>query len=372
MRIHLLLLIFVFFFSCSHEKNPLTKALESDKVNIRRVMDKVGQHEVQIKLTTIDRVEGEVKMEDFEFRLDEDNYFYPASTVKFLLSVLVLEALSEDELLTIDTPFKVEGDSVAVTFRQQIRDIFAVSSNDTYNRLFEFYGKDKIEARMKTLGVNPIRISHRLSTENAYDLKTKSTSFYKGDSVFYKKESVMNEEIQKLELEGIKKGKGYYADGKLVEEPFDFSERNYLPISTLHGLMKRVMFPEKFEEEERFKLSEENRRFLIESMKLYPKDEGYSLPEYYDSYGKFFLFGDNKEKIPEHFEMYNKVGYAYGYLTDCAYVVDKKAGIEFILTACIHVNENGIFNDDVYEYEEVGIPFLAELGREILHQISAQ
>ena len=41
--------------------------------------------------------------------------------------------------------------------------------------------------------------------------------------------------------------------------------------------------------------------------------------------------------------------------------------IQFILTATIHVNKNGIFNDDIYEYETIGIPFLAQLGREI-HQ----
>ncbi|NNF19140.1 MAG: hypothetical protein HKN61_05140, partial [Flavobacteriaceae bacterium] len=39
--------------------------------------------------------------------------------------------------------------------------------------------------------------------------------------------------------------------------------------------------------------------------------------------------------------------------------------IEFLLTATILVNENGIFNDDQYEYEEIGIPFLAALGRGI-------
>jgi hypothetical protein len=30
------------------------------------------------------------------------------------------------------------------------------------------------------------------------------------------------------------------------------------------------------------------------------------------------------------------------------------------------VNSNQIFNDDTYEFEQVGIPFLAALGQEIL------
>ena len=56
---------------------------------------------------------------------------------------------------------------------------------------------------------------------------------------------------------------------------------------------------------------------------------------------------------------------AYGTLTDNAYIVDFENDIEFLLSATIHVNENGVFNDDVYEYDKIGLPFLANLGREI-------
>lgn len=40
------------------------------------------------------------------------------------------------------------------------------------------------------------------------------------------------------------------------------------------------------------------------------------------------------------------------------YIVDKKIGIEFLLIVIILVNKNEIFNDDIYEYEEIGILFL--------------
>ncbi len=56
---------------------------------------------------------------------------------------------------------------------------------------------------------------------------------------------------------------------------------------------------------------------------------------------------------------------AYGYAPDNAYIVDFERGVEFLLTAAVLVNENGIFNDGTYEYDEVGLPFLAELGRVI-------
>ena len=54
---------------------------------------------------------------------------------------------------------------------------------------------------------------------------------------------------------------------------------------------------------------------------------------------------------------------AYGYLTDVSYIVDLKKEIEFFLTATISVNKNQIFNDDNYEYQTIGLPFLSRLGK---------
>ena len=75
------------------------------------------------------------------------------------------------------------------------------------------------------------------------------------------------------------------------------------------------------------------------------------------------MYGDSEEPIPNHIEISNKVGCAYGYLTDCAHIRDTQNDIEFFLTATIHVNRNQIYNDGNYEYETIGLPFLAELGR---------
>ena len=59
----------------------------------------------------------------------------------------------------------------------------------------------------------------------------------------------------------------------------------------------------------------------------------------------------------------NKVGWAYGYLTDCSYIWDEKLGVEYFLTATIKVNADGIFNDGVYEYDSIGLPFFKTLGK---------
>jgi hypothetical protein len=61
--------------------------------------------------------------------------------------------------------------------------------------------------------------------------------------------------------------------------------------------------------------------------------------------------------------VFNKVGWAYGFLTDVSYVVDTVNNIEYFLSATLYVNSDGVVNDSKYDEASVGFPFLRELGR---------
>ncbi len=366
-RLFLFTVIVATLFSCSVQKpkaNPLEKVLASQNPNIKQVMDSLASHEVQIRYTQIERKEDTVIFTDYDFQVDADAYFYPASTVKFPIAVLALEKLNHSDALDRDTRFYVEGDSVETTFAEAISQIFAVSDNDANNRLVEFLGQDAINSGLDEKGICPVRIAHRLG-HHSDDLKTKPLILYENDSTTTILEGSYNTAPEPLDLMGITKGSGYYEDDALIAEPFDFSFKNYYPIQAQHGLLKRIIFPQNFLSEERFELSEEQRDFLLTAMHTVPRKVGYDAGEFYDGYCKFFMFGDTKENIPTNIKIYNKVGFAYGTLTDSAYITDTQNEVEFLLTATILVNKNGIFNDDTYEYDEVGIPFLAELGRQL-------
>ena len=345
--------------------DPLANALSSEDPKIKKVMDHLDNHEVQVRYTRIDRKNDSIIFTDFDFQVDKNNYFYPASTVKFPAAVAALEKLNTIDSLSMETRFFVEGDSVETTFAKAISEIFAVSDNAANNRLVEFLGQDDINARMQERGVSPIRIAHRLSTDNADDITTKPIVFYLNDSTTTLSNPIINSPIRPIDLNGIKKGKGYIADESLQTGPFDFALKNYYPIEAQTALLKRIIFPEAFPKDERFNLSNGQRTYLLYAMHTIPPQLGYDPEEFYDSYVKFFMFGDTTDPMPEHIKIYNKVGYAYGTLTDCAYIKDTENNIDFMLTATILVNSNGIFNDNTYEYDEVGIPFLAQLGREI-------
>jgi len=371
----LLLSVTVFLqYACKPKKeieDPLTTALASSNTAIRKVMQSLESHEIQIRFSKINRNGTAVSFEDYDFQVEKDNYFYPASTVKYPIALLALEKLNATDSLSLDTKFYVEGDSLETSFRKEIIKIFAVSDNQAYNRMFEFLGQNSINTRLAEKGLGTIRIAHRLSTDNADDVTTKPLIIYSNDSTTATLEPSINTSAEALKLNRVEKGIGFYSDGDLIKEPFDFSLKNYYPIDAQHSVLKRTFFPEVYASKEQFDISKKQREFVYDAMHKLPKTQGYDAEEYYDSYVKFFMFGDVKKAIPKHIKIYNKVGYAYGTLTDCAYIVDSKNDVEFLLTATILVNKDGIFNDDVYEYDEIGIPFLAALGKEIHQQLIA-
>jgi len=360
--------ICLLFFSCASTTDfidPLDSALASKDSRIRRVMDHPEPYELQIRFTRISREKDDVRFTDYDFQVDRNRYFYPASTVKFPIAVMALEKLNASDGLTTETKFYVEGDTLETTFGREIIKVFAVSDNEANNRLVEFLGQDAINKGFSTKNIGPARIAHRLSVPNADDVTTIPLVIYLNDSTTTSLEGTTNTPAEPLSLEGITKGTGYYEGDSVVDQPFNFSLKNYYPVETQHGVLKRIIFPKSFPEKERFNISPSQRQFLLNAMKILPKEAGYNQQDYYDSYGKFLLFGDSKEAIPPHIRSYNKVGYAYGTLTDCAYIHDENNKVEFMVTATILVNSDGIFNDNAYEYDEIGIPFLDALGDEL-------
>ena len=352
---------------CAEEtqaSDPFLEILGSDDPAIARVMADPARYELQIRYTRIIREGDSIRFRDHDYGVDPNKYFYPASTVKFPVAVLALEKLQASDSFHRKMAFYYEGDSVVRSFERDILEIFAVSDNHANNRLFEFLGQDAINSGLTSKGIQPVRISHRLGFHRD-ETTTVPLIIELNDSLSTQTLPLNNTAASALELEGIRKGSGFMDGDSLIREPFDFSLKNYLPVSSLHGILKRVIFPEAFEAEQRFRLSREQRDFLLEAMQITPREAGYDPQVYPDGYCKFFIYGDGDKRIPEHINIYNKVGFAYGTLTDTAYIIDSENGIEFMLTATLLVNENGIFNDNQYQFDSVGIPFLAALGRSV-------
>ncbi len=352
---------------CTSCSTPVEKALNSKNEIIQRVVDSIAAYEVQIAYSQIDTTdEGAIIFDDHYYNLNASNYFYPASTIKLPIAVLAAEYVDIHENLSLDVPYITDRDDTLHSVGDDIKKIFAVSDNEAYNRLYELLGRDYINNRLREIGLKKTRIAHRLSTARAADNKRASIKFfpsYTGSPIEISGKT--DSAIPPILVNKISKGSGYIKEEQLIEEPMDFSLKNYFPLEEQHLLMKKLFFPENYPEAEQFKWTAQTRSRILVAMKALPREQGYDPETYYDSYVKFFMYGDQKDTIPSSMAIYNKVGYAYGTLTETAYIVDRTNNINFLLSATILVNKNGIYNDDTYEYETVGIPFLAQLGREI-------
>jgi len=367
--------------------DPLREVLRAHPEWFAEVLEHAGEYRLQILYTRIDRdSDNRPVFRSYSYRLS-DEYFYPASTVKLPAAVLALEKLNDLAIpgLTRDTSLRIGAGTplqTAVsedesrrdgrpTVAHYIKKIFLVSDNDAFNRLYEFLGQREINERLWRRGYPDVRILRRLSIplDPEESRTTNPIEFYDGERVIYRQPLVRNSEDWLVDRPGARQGRGFIRDGVLVEEPMDFSHSNYISVASLQGILKAVLFPDAVPVEQRFHLTDDDYRFLYSAMSMLPGESAEPAypdrDEYPDSYVKFFLFGDSKDPIPARFRVLNKVGEAYGYLIDDAYVVDFEAGVEFLLTAVIQTNANGIFNDDTYETDTVGLPFLSRLGRAV-------
>jgi hypothetical protein len=323
------------------------------------------------------------------FNVDTFRYYYPASTVKMPMAFMALEKLNmlyENPRYAKTTKYnRIQVDSVRPpqtsaiydstapnnipTIAHYIKKIFLVSDNDAHNRLYEFVGQDYLNNTLSFRGFPHTKIVHRLSTPNYTPEDNKYTNpvkLFKDDTLIYDQPERYGLGGPTLSLTSTLKGVAFKRGEEIVNQPFDFSTKNFISIPDLHNMLKAVIFAEYTPQANGFNLTEEDYSFLYKYMSMRPRESQspkYNAKKYYDSYGKFFMYGDTKENMPDHIRIFNKVGWAYGYLTDCAYIVDFKNNVEFLVTATIHVNENQTYNDGEYEYEEIGLPFFSNLGK---------
>ena len=370
----------------AQNKNLLDKIISENYQQLLPAIQNLEKYEIQIIYTKIEKDENDKrKLQTFSFNENSNKYFYPASTVKFPAAILALEKLNDLNISGVNKFTHLSIDSVyenQTAFNKEFKDecgypniadyikrIFLVSDNQAFNRLFDFLGQKEINQRLRKRGFDNTKILHRLEVTRTEELNKQNNpiNFYdENNNIIYQQPAKFEGDEIELKLTDTKKGIGYYADGVLINEPKDFSQNNFFGLRDQHNLMIRIIFPELFDEMERFNLTEDDYKFLNKYMCMLPRESEcpkYDSTEYYDGYVKFFMFGNTKEQIPTNIKIFSKSGLAYGYLIDNAYIKDVENNVEFFLSAVIHVNEDQIYNDDKYEYDEIGLPFLANLGK---------
>jgi len=362
----LIFLVALFFIACTEketEPSPLDIVLQNEHPAIANVMNKPAVYDVQIIYTKIDTdSKGKTVFTDYSFQLDAKNYFYPANSVALPAAALALEFIDKTEGISANDTYTISRDTLTHLIANDVQQIFAASNKESYNRLYELLGRDAINQSLRSKGLSPVRIAHRLETDNA-DNPQREKLVFGGATLGGEKDTP----VEAISVNAFNKGLGFIKNDSLVSEPMDFSEKNYLPLKVQHDILKRIYFEENFSETERFQLSQSSKELLKKAMHTAPRKVGYDEGEFYDSYAKFFIFGNSRGRIQDHIKVYNKSGYGLGYMTDTALIVDEKKDVAFLISATILVNKNEIFNDELYEYGTIGLDFFTELGRGLYH-----
>lgn len=376
-------------------QDKLKQLLESRSDLFDEILKNKHKYKLQIIYTQIDRdAQNKPSFKTYKFNVNQDNYFYPASMVKFPASLLALEKINNLKIkdlnkysymkieasrkpqtkMYVDTTAKYKKPSLA----HFIKKIFVVSDNPSFTRLYEFLGQKYINERLWAKGYKNIQVLHRL--ERGFGVEdnrhTNQMSFYNpSGQTLYTQNAQYNPKKYTCKIKNPYVAKSYYKWGNFYPKPLSFRNKNYFALEDMHEMLKAVMFPESVPTHKRFNLTKDDYRFLYKCMSMLPRESNY--PKYTKDYEKdgmvkYFIYGDlleeeaNKSKIPDNVRIFNKVGLSYGFLVDNAYIVDFEAKVEFLLSAVMYVNEDEILNNDKYEYEKIGFPFFRNLGKVIM------
>jgi Beta-lactamase enzyme family len=364
----------------------LEEILEAQPHLFDSILRHKEDYKLQIIYTQIDRqANNNPVFKTYYYNYHPDNYFYPASTVKLPIAIMALQKLNELEIPGLDkySTFITEAGYNKQTpvyndpstpdgkpnIAQYIKKILLVSDNDAYNRLYEFLGQEYINEQFQKMGYQHAQITHRLEIAMSEDENRHTNPLYffdAGGKKIYEQGLQFNQQPYKKNNAFV--GNGYYSGGKLQNQPMDFSKKNKISLEELTQVLKSVLFPAAMPAKQRFNLTAADYRFLQQYLSQYPLETvypAYDSVNYWNSYVKFLYYGAEKQPMQKNLRIFNKVGDAYGFLLDVAYVADFEKNIEFMLSAVIYCNSDGILNDDNYDYEHTGFPFMKNLGQVI-------
>jgi hypothetical protein len=363
---------------------PFNAILSSIQDSVaKKVLASPKTYRYQLVYTQIDRDQNGVPhFTNHTLYADADQYFNPASMVKMPLAFLAMEKLHELNQPGVNKFTSMQFDSnyqrqVAMyadssaenkkpSIAHFVKRAFLISENDPYNRLYQFIGQGPTNQKLLAKGYSSTKITRQFMgyTEDQ-NRHTNGIRFVDEKGLpLLNLAPQYNQDSFQFGAPILIGDAHWNSKDEVVNAPFDFTRHNNISLVDMQKMLQSVIFPASVPKQNRFNMSEANRLFLLQYLSQYPSETNY--PKYdsahfYDSYVKFF-FQDSTHTMPKHIRVFNKVGWAYGFLTDVSYVLDTKNNIDYMLSASVYVNSDGVVNDSKYDEATVGFPFLNQIG----------
>ncbi|AHJ96619.1 hypothetical protein Hsw_1024 [Hymenobacter swuensis DY53] len=353
------------------------------------------RYRLQILYTRIRRDrQGGVHFRHYAYRLRPREYFYPASAIKLPAAVLALEKLHDLRRqipdLSSHSPLRIDSagwgqravwrdtssQNGRASLAQYVRKILLVSDNDAYNRLYEFVGPAGLQRGLRSHGLYATVLRHRLSVgdEDSTARRTNPLALFADSSLtrplYVQPAATFAGAWPRRRQRRQSVGEAYLRGSQRIDQPLDFSFKNTTTLHDLQRTLRAVLFPAAVPARHQFRLDSLDRRLVLDNLHQLPRQSRwprYDAVHFSDNYAKFLLAGGAPGPLPEGVRIYNKIGQAYGFLIDNAYITNPAQGVEFLLSVVVYVNQDEVLNDDQYEYDTVGLPFLRQLGN-VLYQ----
>jgi hypothetical protein len=349
----------------------------------KKVLASPNTYRLQLVYTKIDRDQNGIPhFTNHTLYADTDYYFNPASMVKMPLAFLAIEKLYELNqpgvniytTMQFDSNYQRQvamyADSSAQNKKPSIahfvKRAFLISENDPYNRLYQFMGQGPTNQKLLAKGYSSTKITKQfMGYTDDQNRHTNGIQFLDENALpILKLSPQYNKDSFQFGAPILIGDAHWNSKDQVVNAPFDFTRHNNISLEDMQKMLQSIIFPASVPKQNRFNMTEADRLFLLQYLSQYPSETNY--PKYdsahfYDSYVKFF-FQDSTHSMPKHIRVFNKVGWAYGFLTDVSYVLDTKNNIDYMLSATVYVNSDGVVNDSKYDEETVGFPFLNKVG----------
>lgn len=337
-------------------------------------------HAVQVRwVRSVRDADGARRWSTHDWGLTPRRWFPAASVAKLPMALLMAEAVQAaggdaDSILRLHAA-SIGGEwgdePLEESFARGLARTFAVSDNVPFNRWYELLGVDAVHRRLAELGYPHVRLIARLGSSDIDANRRSGGGQLRssgGDPLRRFPPAVAT--ARRFPFGAALLGDGWRNDdGSVTPGPHDFSHANFLPLADALRMLQAFLRPDSVPAAQRWRIVDPLRGRLLRALGLRPRDSidpVYPEADHPDGVARWFLVGDGRARYPDGVTVFGKSGMAYGSLSEVACVVDRVSGVECLLAASIRVNADGIYNDDRYEYDGIGLPFMAALGRAVL------
>jgi len=316
-------------------------------------------------------------LERHSYRADAE-YFFPASSMKVPITLAAYDrlgvlrskgkpGLTRDAALRIH-PVSGGGEPFSTTLARETWRALIVSDNTSANRLLGFVGHREVHETLWSLGLASARLHAGFATGGDIDPAEVSPRIEVAlegggtEDLAARRSTLL---LPATTATGLAIGEASIVDGRRVPGPLSFADKNAMRLRDLQDTLVRIMRPELVPASAGDTASKEDLASVRQALGTLPSESGlagYDRNVVADYTLIPFLRGIERVRARGKFQIFSKVGQAYGFLIGNAYIVDKETGKAFFLTAAIYANPDEVMNDDLYAYDTISFPALADVG----------